>query len=336
MNAHLVESFVIRHGRTRVVLLLALIAIIIVGVYGGYWLLRTPHMPELTNLDPAMPDDRRPQPVDELEPTIKSKSGMELALIKPGEFQRGASSDDRQALPREKPAHPVKLTRPFYLGKTEVTVGQFRQFVKETRYVTDAEKDGLGIGIWVKRNGRRELDRLSEHRRKRATWLNPAYEIGDDQPVTCVSYADVDAFCRWLSEKDKARYRLPTEAEWEYACRAGSKSPWYFGDSNADLKSYEWYAGNANGRPKPVAEKKPNAFGLYDMLGNVREMCLDWFGDYQDRELADPRGPASGEIRVGRGGDIFSPEEDCRCSYRGRSDPRFRFNFVGFRVCRTP
>ena len=191
---------------------------------------------------------------------FKNSIGMKMVLIPPGEFMMGSPDSDPDARGHEKPQHRVRITKPFEMAAHEVTVGQFRAFVETTGYKTEAETAG-GDSNWT--NSKR-------------------FEQTDEHPVVWVSWNDAVAFCEWLSEKDGNTYRLPSEAEWEYACRSGSTTRWYFGDSESDLKEYAWYnvenriIFNGNGT-KPVAQKLPNGFGLLDMHGNARELCSDWF-----------------------------------------------------------
>jgi len=130
-------------------------------------------------------------------------------------------------------------------------------------------------------------------------------------------------------------YRLPTEAEWEYACRAGTTTKYSFGDSKSELGGYAWYDENSGGRTHPVGEKKPNGWGLYDMHGNVWEWCQDWHDDYPSGSATDPTGAASGSLRVIRGGSWFYYSDYCRSASRDRLTPDFRSDFLGFRVLRS-
>ena len=162
----------------------------------------------------------------------------------------------------EGPEHEVEISRPFYAGTTEVTVGQFRRFVEEKKY-------NVGDDRWVKS------------------------AQGDDHPVASVIRQNAVDFCTWLSEKEGKTYRLPTEAEWEYCCRAGRAGTRYcFGDDDAELGSYAWYAANSEGKTHPVGRKKANAWGLHDMHGNVMEFCQDLYDAnyYKTSPKQDPPG----------------------------------------------
>jgi formylglycine-generating enzyme required for sulfatase activity len=166
---------------------------------------------------------------------------------------------------------------------------------------------------------------------------NPSYFKGPKNPVERVSWDDCQAFLGKLNEKYGSagvKFSLPTEAQWEYACRAGSTTRYSFGDDEKSLGEYAWYAGNSGGRTHPVGEKKPNAFGLYDMHGNVWEWCVDWYRSiyYANSPADDPRGFATDSHRVGRSGGWDNPAGSCRSANRGDSRPGDRGSNLGFRV----
>jgi formylglycine-generating enzyme required for sulfatase activity len=185
--------------------------------------------------------------------------------------------------------HKVRITKPFLLGVYDVTQKQYA--------------DVMGS--------------------------SPSNFRGDDLPVDGVSRDDAVAFCKKLSEKEGKTYRLPTKAEWEYACRAGSTGP-YAGDGKLD--DMAWFGGNSVGKTHPVGTKQPNAWGLYDMQGNVWEWCADWYGDYPAGDATDPNGPANGTTRVLRGGTWYIVPECCRAAYRSYDSPDGRLIGYGFRV----
>jgi len=215
------------------------------------------------------------------------RTGITLILVKPGTFRMGSP-----LWPTEGPAHDVEITKPFYLGETEVTQAQWQ----------------------------------------RVMGSNPSNWKGNDLPVEQVSWEDAMEFCR------KTGYRLPTEAEWEYACRAGSTTRFSFGDAAGDLGAYAWYDGNREKRTHPVSQKKPNAWGFLDMHGNVWEWCADWYaGDYYGHSpRQNPKGPSSGSVRVSRGGSWRLNPWFCRSATRGAGAPSDRDDNSGFRVARTP
>jgi formylglycine-generating enzyme required for sulfatase activity len=193
----------------------------------------------------------------------------------------------------EKPVHRVKLTKGFWMGKHEVTQEQ-----------------------WEKVMG-----------------TNPSNFKGAKNPVEKVSWNDCQEFLKKLNEVVRDRgFRLPTEAEWEYACRAGTKTEFYSGDNDNDLAEAGWYSGNSDSKTHPVGEKKPNAFGLHDMHGNVWEWCQDWYGDYSPGDVSDPTGPSSGSLRVLRGGSWISNSAYCRTASRYSRVPAYSVSYRGFRV----
>jgi len=236
--------------------------------------------------------------------TITNSLGMNFTLIKAGEFLMGSPDTDKDAsdVYGEKPRHRVRITRPFYLGVHEVTRGQFRRFVEETGYRTEAEKDGKGAYGWNE-----ETQLFKEN--PRYTWLTPGFEQTDLHPVVNVSWSDAVAFADWLGKKEGKTYRLPTEAEWEYACRAGTTTLYSCGndpeglaevgnvcDGSLGEKHPGWNAIAARDGfvyTAPVGRYRPNAWGLHDMHGNVWEWCLDWYGRdfYKTSRVDDPAGP---------------------------------------------
>jgi formylglycine-generating enzyme required for sulfatase activity len=194
-------------------------------------------------------------------------------------------------------AHQVTLTKPFYLGIYEVTQEEYQ----------------------------------------RVMGSNPSHFKGARNPVAQVSWDDAVEFCRKLSampeEKKAGRaYRLPTEAEWEYACRAGSTTEYCFGDNESQLGEYAWFDKNAGSKTHPVGEKKPNAWGLYDMHGNVWEWCSDWYSEYPKGAVSDPVGPREGSDRVFRGGSWRYGAAFCRSAFRYWYSPSYRYHDDGFRV----
>ena len=165
---------------------------------------------------------------------------------------------------------------------------------------------------------------------------NPSKFKGDNLPVESVSWNDAQDFIRKLNQRDANwNYRLPTEAEWEYACRAGSQSAYHFGNSASQLGQYAWYSGNSDNNTHPVGQKQPSDWGLYDMHGNVWEWCSDWYAQYGSGSVSNPTGPQSGSSRVFRGGSGTSFASLLRCAYRGNFAPSDTFLNLGFRLVRT-
>jgi len=216
---------------------------------------------------------------------------MEFVLIPAGSFMMGSDK-----ISEAKPVHRVTITKPFYLGKFEVTQEQ-----------------------WEKVMG-----------------SNPSRFKGAKNPVESVTWDDCQKFMEALKGKVPSQtFRLPTEAEWEYACRAKSKTDYSCGDSPDKLGDYAWYKDNSGDTSHPVGQKKPNAWGLYDMHGNVCEWCQDWHEEYSGKSVSDPTGPATGSLRVLRGGSWPNLASYCRSAIRlshGLTPPSARSNRIGLRV----
>jgi len=222
-------------------------------------------------------------------------TGMEFVLITAGKFMMGSPSVDQDRYDDEGPAHEVIIKNPFYMGKYPVTQKQ-----------------------WEKVMG-----------------SNPSKFRGEDRPVESVSWNGVQEFIKKLNEKESAgKYRLPSESEWEYACRAGTTTRYSFGDDESKLDDYAWYSENSGYETHPVGQKKPNFWGLYDMHGNVWEWCKDnWHKNYDGA----PSDGSAGEVgRVYRGGCWISIAGFCRSAIRGRNVPDLRVGNLGFRVLRNP
>jgi len=249
----------------------------------------------------------------ELTLDLGDKVTLKLVQIPAGKFMMGSPKDEKdrqddEGLPPGKwvngnPQIEVTISKPFYLGVTHVTVGQYAQFMKDT--------------------GQKHEE--------------PSFKQTGDHPVVNVSWDDAQAFCQWLSKKIGKSVVLPTEGQWEYACRAGTTTRFSFGDKDDDLGDYAWYAGNSMDKDKgaqmthPVAQKKPNAWGLYDMHGNAWQWCSDYYAEYTGAGT-DPTGPKDGGLRVLRGGSWSGDPRGCRSAVRYWSGPGGRFVYFGFRV----
>jgi len=292
---------------------------------------------------------------------IINSLGMKLVLIRRGTFQMGSPAGEKGHYDGEGPQHEVEITKDFYLGKFAVTRGQFRQFVEDTGYKTDAEKDGMGgWGYDETQDGKGGFPQKDIY-----NWRRTGFEQTDEHPVVNVSWNDAQAFCQWLGRKEAKAYRLPTEAEWEYACRAGTSTRFYSGDEDGDVGrvaniadrslAAKWdHSGLHNpdfkkaliswlgevswsdGYPftAPVGQFPPNAWGLCDMHGNVFQWCSDWSdAKYYGRSpRVDPQGPSDGKFRVLRGGSWLDYPRYCRSAYRGALEPTDRWHVTGFRV----
>ena len=218
---------------------------------------------------------------------------LEMVLIPAGTFVMGSPTSEEER-DDDETQHEVTLTKPFYMGKYEVTQEQWEAVME------DNESDTKGAKL----------------------------------PVTNVSWEDCQKFIKKLNAKTDGGYRLPTEAEWEYACRAGTATAYSFGDEITPKDAN--YKDSEIANPVAVGSYQPNAFGLYDMHGNVCEWCEDWEADYPAGAVTDPKGPATGDRRVLRGGSFFSLESDARSSNRIYFTPSNRLIIFGFRLARTP
>ena len=224
----------------------------------------------------------------------------------------------------EKPVHDVTLDA-FAIGRCPVTVGEFRRFVDAKGYRTEAERED-GAYVWDGKNWGKKSD---------ANWRNPYFTQDDRHPVVCISWNDAVAYCEWLSEQTGEDYSLPTEAEWEYACRASSETAYFFGNDEKPLEDYAWYSKNAEGRTHPVGEKRANPWGLHDISGNVWEWVRDWYGDYSSEPQHNPSGPESGASRVCRGGGWGDGADILPFGVsRPLGRPASRGNHLGFRLAR--
>lgn len=236
-----------------------------------------------------------PQPSSSRTFTVKGVS-FRMKLLKAGTFMMGATPEmEDDALDNEFPVHKVTLTKDYYMGETQVTQA-----------------------LWQAVMGK-----------------NPSWFTGNDQrPVECVSWNDCQDFIEQLNRITGEHFRLPTEAEWEFAARGGNESKGCRYAGSNDLDEVVWYCGNSNLQTHQVATKQPNELGLYDMSGNVYEWCADWFGKdyYQTSPDVDPQGPASGLFRVLRGGSWHSIARLCRLSGRSRNYPEGRINYYGLRL----
>ena len=246
--------------------------------------------------------------------------GMQFVSVPSGHFMMGSPSGEPGRSTDEDP-HSVTIREPFFMQQTEVTVGQFKKFVESTGYRTEAEKGG---GCWIFGGG------VVPKIKPTGSWRNPGIPGLDDRfPVTCLTWNDANTFARWLSEKDGKSYRLPSEAQWEYACRAGTQTPFYTGnclstdDANFRKRGSHFQkcaSGSHNSRGRLVAAGtlKPNPLKLYNMHGNVSEWCRDWYTE--------------DSTRVTRGGHWNGDAVLCRSARRGRFPAKFASDVVGFRL----
>ena len=242
--------------------------------------------------------------------SVTNSIGMELIEIPAGKFTMGSPEGEKDRQKNEAQV-VVTLTKSFGLGKYEVTQGQW--------------KSVMGTEPWLNQGG---------------------VQIGEDNPATYVNWDDATEFCKTLTATERKsgklkaneEYRLPTEAQWEYACRAGTETAFSFGDDESKLGEYGWFGGNAGDAGEEYAHKvglkKPNPWGLHDMHGNVLEVCSDWYGEKLSSGV-DPVGPNAGSGRVLRGGSWYGVASDRRSASRVYINPAFRFDCLGFRIVRV-
>ncbi|WP_420428375.1 formylglycine-generating enzyme family protein [Algiphilus sp.] len=281
----------------------------------------------------------------------------EMVLIPSGEARLGSPESEAGRDPDEGPRQSVSIAQPLAFGRHEVTVGQFAAFVDATGYETDAERNlGGAEGCLSARAVGARGQRITWEYEAGVNWRNPGFEQSAQHPVVCVSWFDAIEYLEWLSDKTDANYRLPTEAEWEYAARAGSEGAFYFGDElegicahanhadDAYARSWDWpkatrgaNCDDGAARTAPIGSYRPNAFGLHEMLGNVWEYTGDCYID----TLAGM--PADGSVRitepcprrVARGGAWRNLVDHIRAANRYRVSPVTRSDFVGFRAVRA-
>lgn len=249
--------------------------------------------PATGELDATLP--AKPASLDEPSVTLDlgKQAALKLALIPAGKFLMGSPADEAGRDEDEGPQREVILSQSFYMGVHEVTQGQYEAVMGS----------------------------------------NPSKFIDAAKPVECVSWDDAVEFCRRASRRTHQAVALPTEAQWEYACRAGTKTRFGFGDDDRQLSAWARYGQNAEAGTVVVGSKKPSAWGLYDMHGNVWEWCADWYaGSSVNAATRDPLGPLSGQWRVLRGGSWVNTLEGCRCAARNKSAADARYNAIGFRV----
>lgn len=264
----------------------------------------------------------------------------EMVVIPAGSFNMGSSAEEKSwavshgatpgSVSDEAPQHNVSL-RPFALGKYDVTRREYAAFVRETGYPT-------GDGCYDNGNP-------NSPKRAGATWQNPGFRQTERDPVICVSWQDAQAYVSWLNGKLRRAgsasvsgpYRLPSEAEWEYAARAGTTTRFWWGDDDGVAAAHAWYKDNAGRQTHPVGLKPPNPFGLYDMAGNVWQWTEDCYAESYANAPADGSAAETGNacLRVDRGGSWYYPAWLLRPATRERNPADYRDAVMGFRVART-
>jgi len=264
----------------------------------------------------------------------------EMVVIPAGNFTMGSSASERswaashgaspESVSDESPQHNVSL-RSFALGKYDVTRAEYAAFVRETGY-------SAGDGCF-------ESSMPKATKRTDASWQNPGFKQTDRDPVTCVSWQDARAYVSWLNGKLRGRisnpgdgpYRLPSEAEWEYATRAGTTTRFWWGDDDSKAAEYAWYKENSAGQTHRAGSKPANAFGLYDMVGNVWQWTEDCYAESYNHAPMDGSASEAGKdcLRVDRGSSWLYPAWLLRSATRERNPADFRDVIMGFRVART-
>ncbi len=249
-------------------------------------------------------------------------TGMAFVWVPGGAFQMGSGPWDDQGLGDEKPVHEAWLDG-FWIGKYPVTVSQYLVFVTEAAKYEPA---------WLEQGSPYNI-----HTGEDDTFRSLEESItGDSYPIVGISWADAVAYCDWISEKTGHFFRLPTEAEWEYAARSGGREEKYAGGGAVDTVA--WYGDNSNGSAHPVGTKAANGLGIFDMCGNVSEWCLDFYhkAAYGSHQPYNPQATEKSRARVARGGSWNYGARDVRCADRGLFNPDYRGCDLGFRLIRTP
>lgn len=239
---------------------------------------------------------------------ILNSLSIDMVLMKKGSFMMGEGKDEKK----------VEIKEDFYMGKYPITIAEYMHFVKETNsHYPEWLEEGNAYHI---KTG------TDEHYKK--------MDLSENAPIIGVSWHDGVAYAKWLSEKTGEIYRLPTEAEWEYSCRAGTTTKWSFGDDEKELTEYAWYNENSDSKAHPVGEKKPNPWGLYDMHGNVWEWCMDRYADDYSSTPRDGSAysVASEKGRVLRGGSYNADADKCSSTSRINLGSGGKNYFIGFRL----
>ncbi|MHC4203046.1 MAG: formylglycine-generating enzyme family protein [Planctomycetota bacterium] len=296
--------------------------------------------------------DAKDEPVKKFTETVTSKTGekmsFDMVLIPAGKFNMGSPPSETGRKDDEGPRHEVSVDN-FYLCTTEATIELFMAYYQET---VSAKRDFISTQEAQKEteNSDSDVDAITGPTPVYGD-MTMGYEI--QHPAMGMTWHNAMTFCRWLSKKTGREYRLPTEAEWEYACRAGSSDAFGVGNDPEMLKEYAWYEKTADSETNPVGKKKSNPWGLYDMLGNVREWVSDFYSPDAYKQAAakapvvNPKGPKTGQVHVARGGDYSCPAEELRCAARAfeekwwrSGDPQIpksmwwlpEMDIIGFRV----
>jgi formylglycine-generating enzyme required for sulfatase activity len=253
------------------------------------------------------------------------EASFDMVPIPGGTFLMGSPAGEKNRKADEGPQHLVTI-RPFWMGKTEVTWDEYELFQKE-----------MGVDHWEV-NEKRLKANADAYTGPTPPYVDQYYGHGSGKhPALCMTQHAACEYCLWLSRRTGKKYRLPTEAEWEYACRAGSRTRYSFGDEARDLSRHAWFGEAYKKGAHPVARKQPNAWGLFDMHGNVGEWCWDWYDRtyYKKSATIDPQGAEKGEHRVYRGGGFDPRVSNLRSADRAEKAPAIRYGGLGFRLARN-
>jgi len=299
------------------------------------------YMPQRKWIDLAGGEDKTATfHLQKIKSVFVNKAGMKFIYVRPGSFSMG-SQPGRHLDGADEESHQVALTQGYYIQTTEVTAGQFEKFIQTTGYTTTAEKQG---GCWIKLPGAGWRKKKQSRWNKLGSWESGESPQTGRHPVTCVTWNDAMAFISWLNGKKEGIYNLPTEAEWEYACRAGTTTPFSFGNCLTAKQAKFSKIGpgfpNCNAfveesqlNPLPAASLPANPWKLHDMHGNVAEWCRDWYGSYtKEYSVKNPGGPFTGTEKVIRGGHWAGTAGGCRSARRGSFKPDMASDVIGFRV----
>jgi len=263
----------------------------------------------------------------------KNSLGQKFVRIKSGQFRMG-SPENEFMRGQDEISHKVIFSKDFFIMKHEVSIDDWEKFIKETGYKTGAESSG-GASVWIGYKWEKDDD---------YSWKNPGFKQTGGEPVTCINWHDANEFAKWLSKKEGLKYFLPTEAQWEYSCRAGSDGAYAYGNCLSEKEAN--FAANSKRGNCPVGKMigktiitgslDPNKYGLFDMHGNVMEWCRDWYGIYNLSEKSDPEGPATGKTKVVRGGAWDTDINNCRAANRFDFPQFLARNNIGFRLVLEP
>lgn len=283
----------------------------------------------------SLEPDQGPVPGKPATVDLPGDAEMKLAWIEEGSFMMGSPREEPGRQSDESPQTWVRISEGYWMGVTEVTIEQFRAFTQASGYRTEAEQNS-----W---NGMMIFTGNTWEEAPRRSWKD-RFADNSQNPVIGISWNDAVAFCEWLTNRKRREgklppgyaYQLPTEAQWEFAARAGTTTRWFFGNDESKLGLYAWYSANAGQETQAVAQKLPNPNGLYDIHGNVWEWTRSWKGDYPGLTTTDYAGPSFGKNRVIRGGSWFDGTRWVRVAFRHRGGPDIRYDNLGFRISLAP